>query len=302
MMASDSSTRHAPEKKSRRTAVDRQDDAERLYERNCRLADKHNRACEQAESEGNRDRALYHREMAHQCGERALRYRRKSDALGPAAKRAESLLRVNGRTPPLHLPQQPEGAPERQERLRRERKDRQAAAVEDHRRKSANLQGYDPRTAAGRRDHHIDNLGSGKRARSHSHTSLFRRKGDATWERLVACERYELLWHTANADQFRPQSFMPRVDTSTISTGPGGNVEAVQSFDALVRHLGAHLAGVMYFRIIENMGYRGMASFGMGREEHLSAQFLAAVDSAATFFGLAPESILTKHAATRGRR
>lgn len=293
----------SPETRPRRTAVERQDDAERLYERNCRLADKHNRACEQAESEGNRDRALYHRDMAHQCGERALRYRRKSDALGPAAKRAESLLRVNGRAaPPLHPPSPPEAPPQRLERLRRERRDRQAAAIEDHRRKSANLQGYDPRTAAGRRDHHIDNLGSGKRARSQRHTALFRRKAEATWERLMACERYEQLWHSSHADQFHPQSFLPRVDTSTISTGVEGNVDAVQRFQALAQHLGAHLAGLMYFRVIENMGYRGMSSAGMGREDHLSAQFLAAVDSAAAFFGLMPESVVTKHAATRGRR
>jgi len=149
---------------------------------------------------------------------------------------------------------------------------------------------YDNRIASGRRDYQVENLGPLKRARSHPYKKLFRNLSEATDIRVLACERYDKLWHMAHQDQMPAPRFEPLVDTSTIPDVMNGNAHACAQMDALRSSIGDEAAAMLYARVVMGFGYRAMEANGHGDERRLSIAFVNAVDSVARYFGFMPVS------------
>jgi hypothetical protein len=178
---------------------------------------------------------------------------------------------------------------QRKERLKRERL---GAQIEASRRKERNAAGmdYDPRTAAGRREPQIENLGGTKRARSASYRSLLKTQRSPIRE--AACDMFENLWYAMRTGSYPNPRFEPRVDCSGRPDRLPPAARAKEYYASLVAEIGREAEAILYLRIIENLSYAALAAAESGtfKEKQLGAQFVVAVDAAATFFGLRPPS------------
>src|SRR5215213_10651950 len=187
-----------------------------------------------------------------------------------------------------HRPLALTGGQRRAEEKRR-RAEEQAERARSRERSEANLPQHDSRTAAGRRDYEIQNLGGPKRARALASKNLFRRS-EATFPRTMACDKYSLLVHRAMRGDYPAPKFEPGVDGAGNGSDMMGVLESAQAKRQLARlrrEIGYYHYGLLYHRIILGMTFTHMESepLTMGRKT-LGKQFLAAVDAAAVFFRL----------------
>jgi len=188
-----------------------------------------------------------------------------------------------------HRPLALTGGQRRAEEKRR-RAEEQAERTRTRERSEANLPQHDSRTAAGRRDYEIQNLGGPKRARALASKNLFRRS-EATFPRTMACDKYSLLVHRAMRGDYPAPKFEPGVDgaagNGSDMMGVLESAQAKQQLTRLRREIGYYHYGLLYHRIILGMTFTHMESEPqtMGRKT-LGKQFLAAVDAAAVFFRL----------------
>lgn len=262
---------------SRRAGLDQ---AEIAYQRACDLADRHNQLAQAAIARGDAARHDYYTMMAHRAGDRALAQKERIVVIRAQLERAHKILGRARAAATATPPPPKESGGERRTRLKRE-------LTEGTARSQAGLPSYDPRTAAGQREHHIEALGAKKRARTRPYADLFLRKANATPERLAACDRYEELVRTSQEGLFPEPAFEPRVDSSNIQSSPLANAAALVSRDALRAYVGVEGEALLYLRIIDSRSARSLASEA-GDERQVQAKFTAAVDAAARFFGLLP--------------
>lgn len=276
-----------------RAKIDR---AEISYERACRLADKHNTFTMKFTAEGDVAKAERYRALAHSAGERALHYRTVITALRQHEVRVG---RVVSKPAIQHATTtgSRETEHQRKVRLRRERFASQGDRKQAKLRAEAGLPLHDPRTAAGQRQYTVTRTGALTRATTLAYADLFARRANATDVRLAACERYETLIRASHAGQFPEQSFEPRVDNSTVRGIPPGNGDAHNALAQLRDAIGLEGAALLYLRIIENRTARSLAGDELGDERAVQARFIAAVDGAARFFGLATTPALLRTAA-----
>ncbi len=274
--------------KRRRDVRERLAEAEKLAERYERSAEGHDATTSLACASGDMERAEKHLRLTERARKLARHHTGVAERLKPHASRANAADRVIDRLPPQPRPK-PESKRERTERIRRERLHAQAEAA---RRKEMSAAGidHDSRTASGKRDHEVQNLGGTKRARSLKHSSLFKNKSEATYSRVRACEIYDELWHAAHIGDYPEPRFEPKVDSSGKFGVIPMNAGAKEKLDAITKAIGAEPAALLYFRIIENWSFRAMARDGYGDERSLQFRFVAAVDAAARALGFAPES------------
>jgi hypothetical protein len=225
--------------------------------------------------------------LAGRAENAAARCCRRIDLIKAAAARARAIRRVERRlaaeraaTPPptskRELDREARRLLKRERRQAARRKDLEAASVE-----------ADPRTAAGQRDYAVSNAKdrAGKRASIVSYAGVFQRQSDRTQDAIYAVQRFEELWHRANAGLI-PEQKLER--GYSVSAKPASvAMDRAASLDELAR-LGAHVgaAGMkrLEARIIHGLSFAWMAQEWGGEAAHMGVLFKSDVAAVAAFY------------------
>ena len=286
-------------------ADERHDRAQTTAARWAASAEKH-RATEARAAEKGREKAAA---LARKQAERAEKFARaranEAERLELPANRAATARRLNEESAAEILAKAERAAAEiphpvtltpAQQRLqdraqqKREQHQRQAEAARTRELKAADVH-HDPRTAAGMREIEVRGPTINKRASLAGYAAMIARTTDRTPPRLLALERYDVLWHRAHAGLFPNPRFERGVDTSRSLPGvPDDRATSLQEISRLAARIGDEANALLFHKVVGGHSFAWMASQGMGEPERLGVLFLAAVDALARFYGIGQPS------------
>lgn len=150
---------------------------------------------------------------------------------------------------------------------------------------------HDPRTAAGVRELHVQEIRGGeKRVSTLDPGQLIKRQSERTEARIRAIAAFDSLCHDVYAGLYPSPKFERGVDVSHTPGRPLARSSAASEMQQLARRIGDEAQAILHLRIFERHSFAWMAQQGLGNPEHLGVLFLSAVDAVARFYGFAGPS------------
>lgn len=204
---------------------------------------------------------------------------------------------IQARPMPVRPPQAP--AMSRRERLELDREN-------ERRQKQLAKAGieWDPRTAQGKRHHHVASIGSNLRVSIQHFDHCFKNRSERTSSRTLAWSYFEEHCARFHAALYPNQRYEPGVDVSTTPSVPEARLVAAQKDKAIQAWLGRDQYGLMVEVIYHQRSYTDIAESGMGYGDHklVAGMFKRALDSYAAMCGISEDNTFARELSAALRR
>lgn len=181
----------------------------------------------------------------------------------------------------------------REEALARADAAREEARAGPLRRLDANLT-FDRRTAGGGRDIRLGNVKDKSEARVAlaTYSALIKDPKKRTEARLRAMEKFDELWHRAEAGLYPEPRFEPAVDTSAGASGVTAHrMDGLAEMQRLTAYIGRQAQALLKMRVVERMEIQAIARIADRDPEDIGALIHAAIDGVAGFYGYSLQPI-----------
>ncbi|WP_204165533.1 hypothetical protein [Methylobacterium sp. 17Sr1-1] len=154
---------------------------------------------------------------------------------------------------------------------------------------------FDRRTAGGSREIRLGNAkGKGEaQVTLAAYATLIRDPKERTEARLRAMEKFDDLWHRAEAGLYPEPRFEPAVDTSAGASGVTAHrMDGLAEMQRLTAYIGRQAQALLWMRVVDRQEFTAIARVTGRDARDVSALVVSAIDSVAAFYGFgrpAPE-------------
>jgi hypothetical protein len=166
-----------------------------------------------------------------------------------------------------------------QQRLEQKRKRMSAAGLD-----------WDPRTAQGRRQVDLANMGASLRASISHFNACLRKKCDRTDARVLAWSKFDTHCHKVNAGLIANLRYEPGVDTSTIPGVSDSRIDALRQDAQLRSWLGRDMHGLLVEVIYYQKSFRELEGLAYLDTHEILILFRRALDLTAAWFNVGEDN------------
>jgi hypothetical protein len=262
--------------------------AEQMVERNTKSMERHEKRAERFRNSGKYEEAQQACNQYARAKKLRARWTVQVRRLRTQVQARETLQR---RAPQVE--RQPARAPlsEAQQRLvDREAKAEQQRIDQKKTRMSAAGLDWDPRTAQGRRQVDLANMGASLRASINHFNACLRKKSDRTDARVLAWSRFDTHCHKVNAGLIANPRYEPGVDTSTIPGVSDGRIDALKVDAQLRSWLGRDMHGLLVEVIYHQKSFRELEGLAYLDTHEILILFRRALDLTAAWFNVGEDN------------
>jgi hypothetical protein len=268
--------------------------AEQMVERNTKSMERHEKRAERFRSSWEYEQA---QQACNQC-DKAKKLRAKWAVqvrrLRTQLQAREALQR---RAPQVE--RQPARAllSEAQQRfVDREIKAEQQRLAQKRKRMSAAGLDWDPRTAQGRRQVDLANMGPSLRASINHFNACLRKKSDRTDARVLAWSKFDAHCHKVNAGLIANPRYEPGVDTSTLPGVSDSRLDALKQDAQLRSWLGRDMHGLLVEVIYHQRSFRELEGLVYLDTREILILFRRALDLTAAWFNVGEDNSFGREA------